>query len=663
MQSTFRSFTSALAIPVLLITSLPGRPAAAEALAAQSARGQQAPLDLPAISFELVTAGLTEPVFVTNAGDASGRLFIVEQGGTIRIFKDGALLPTPFLNISGLLPAPRGGEQGLLSLAFHPNYETNKLFYVLYNDTSGDLKLARYQTSSNPDVANSSGTVLLTIAHPGHANHNGGTLAFGPDGYLYWSTGDGGGGGDPDENAQDLTKLLGKILRLDVDAAAPYIPASNPFVGIAGRDEIWAYGLRNPWRTGFDRLTGDLFIGDVGQNTYEEVDFQPAGSTGGENYGWDMYEANSEYNPPFEGPYVPAGKTFPVANYDHGFGCSITGGYVYRGSQFPELEGTYLYADFCSGQMWGLVHNLDDTWTSSPIASTGFNISSFGQDEQGELYVVDYNGAFYHIAPPPWMISGTVRVGGARLDYTDGTPKFVTSAANGSYSLAVSRDWTGTVTPSKAGCVFSPSFNTYGPVTADISGEDYDATCTFTYKSVGTQDGWVLESSETSGVGGSMDAGSTQFNLGDDAANRQYRAILSFNTAALPDSAIITGATLQIRKTGAAGANPFASLGNIVVDIKQGGFSNVAALQKSDFSAMGTKHYVMQFTNNPVNNWYSRTFPAGALGYINLTGGTQFRLRFGTDDNNNLMADLLKFASGNITTADRPQLTISFHAP
>lgn len=361
--------------------------------------------------FEPVISGLTLPLQVTNAGDGSGRLFIVQQGrvvnsviqdASIRIFKNGALLPTPFLDVSNLIST--GSERGLLALAFHPNYESNGTFYILYTNTSGNPTLARYHVSAgNADVADAgSGSVLLSIPHPGYANHNGGMLAFGPDGYLYWSTGDGGGGGDPNENAQDLSELLGKLLRLDVDAAAPYIPAGNPFVESPVDDpntraEIWAYGLRNPWRTAFDRLTGDLYIADVGQNLWEEVNFQPAGDPGGENYGWDMYEANSQYNPPFEGPYDPTGKVFPVAEYAHGagesIGCSISGGYVYRGPSFPLLDGYYFYGDYCSGKLWSLIYDASlPGWDDTEIADTSLNITSFGENESGNVYVVDRNG-------------------------------------------------------------------------------------------------------------------------------------------------------------------------------------------------------------------------------------------------------------------------------
>jgi glucose/arabinose dehydrogenase len=348
--------------------------------------------------FQQVASGLTQPVLVTHAGDGSGRLFVVEQPGRIRIVKNGSLLATPFLDIAADLRA--GGERGLLSLAFHPSYETNGYFYVMYTaprpgDSVGSiLTLKRFSASGAPDAANyASGQVLLTIDHPSQSNHNGGTLAFGPDGYLYWSTGDGGGSGDPYENAQDLTKRLGKILRLDVDAATPYaIPAGNPFVESPVDDpatlpEIWAYGLRNPWRMAFDRGTGDLYIGDVGQGSWEEIDFQPAASTGGENYGWDMYEADAEYNPPNEGPYDPAGKTFPVAKYSHSLGCSVTGGHVYRASNFPSLQGYYFFGDYCSGRIWAM--HYDDSsaaWITEQVADTAYNISSFGEDEAGQVY-------------------------------------------------------------------------------------------------------------------------------------------------------------------------------------------------------------------------------------------------------------------------------------
>jgi glucose/arabinose dehydrogenase len=359
-----------------------------------------------------VASGLTEPVFVTNAGDGSNRLFIVQQTGQVVIFKNGSLLPAQFLDISASVSnfTNAGSEQGLLSLAFDPNFAGNGFFYVTYTTDNNDptfiysTTLARYQVANgNPDLADaSSGTVLLSIPKK-YSNHNGGMIAFGPDGYLYMSMGDGGSGGDPDNNAQNLHSMLGKILRLDVESTPAVgkkyvIPSTNPFFGSsdpAVKQEIWAYGLRNPWRFSFDRSSGDLYIGDVGQNVEEEVDFQPSSSTGGQNYGWHIREGNRCYSPSsncaMPSHYVP-----PVATYDHGsndsFGCSITGGYVYRGSVSPALQGVFFYGDFCSGKLLALFKNPNNTWTSGLVTDTNFSISTFGQDEQGELYLADYGG-------------------------------------------------------------------------------------------------------------------------------------------------------------------------------------------------------------------------------------------------------------------------------
>jgi glucose/arabinose dehydrogenase len=342
------------------------------------------------VSFQEVVGGLSEPLFITHAGDASGRLFIVERPGRIRIFKNGSLLSTPFLDIQSIVRS-NGGEQGLLGLAFHPLYETNGKFYVIYTaprsgDSNGSvLTLRQYTVStSNPDLANAaSGVTLLTIDHPTYTNHNGGTLAFGSDGYLYWSTGDGGSGGDPFNNAQNLNSLLGKILRLDVDSASPYaVPASNPFFSDPNPNKklIWAYGLRNPWRMSFDRLTHDLYIGDVGQNAREEVNFQPASSPGGENYGWRVMEGSLCYNP--SSGCDRANKVLPVVEYDHSLGCSVTGGYVYRGTEFASLQGYYLYGDFCSGRVWA-IRNSASGWSAPlQLADTAFNISTFDSTEK-----------------------------------------------------------------------------------------------------------------------------------------------------------------------------------------------------------------------------------------------------------------------------------------
>ena len=369
------------------------------------------------VVFRQAVSGLTQPVFITNARDGSGRLFIVERAGRIRIFKQGNLLATPFLDIETIVNHT-GSEQGLVALAFHPGYKTNGRFYTVNTDSNGSLVLSRYvRSAADPDRADPNSRLpLLTIPHPTFQNHNGGTLAFGPDGYLYWSTGDGGGGGDPFNNAQNLNALLGKILRLDVDHADPgknySIPTSNPFFNMPNRrGEIWAYGVRNPWRVSFDRQTGDLFIGDVGQSQREEIDFQPAASTGGENYGWRVMEGTLCFDP--STGCDQSGKVLPVAEYSHAVGCSVTGGYIYRGTFYPDMQGQYFYADFCSGMMFSLFDDPVSGWTITQIADTPYSITSFGEDEQGELYFTDYGaGAIYQICYAP-TTNFTVEVAGA----------------------------------------------------------------------------------------------------------------------------------------------------------------------------------------------------------------------------------------------------------
>jgi len=343
-----------------------------------------------------VKTGFTRPVALANAGDGTGRLFVVEQGGRIRIItRAGVLLSTPFLDIRSRVSCC--GERGLLGLAFHPSYKSNGRFYVYYTDTGGSLVIAEYRRSStNANRASTTERRLLRIPHPNQANHNGGQLAFGPDGYLYIGTGDGGGAGDPYENGQKRTTLLGKILRIapNVTSATPAyrIPSTNPWAkSTTFRREIWAYGLRNPWRFSFDRSTGSLWIADVGQNTYEEVNRSPrsAGGGRGANYGWDQYEAFSC----FEGPCTSTGKTFPLASYAHGTnGCSVTGGYVYRGTRYPVLAGRYLFGDYCSGRIWMVTAAGAARQAPVLLRDTSLMISAFGQGETGELYVVDYAG-------------------------------------------------------------------------------------------------------------------------------------------------------------------------------------------------------------------------------------------------------------------------------
>jgi glucose/arabinose dehydrogenase len=361
----------------------------------------------PTIDFQLLTGNVTNPVFVTHAGDDSGRLFIVEQNGRIKIFDftNTNLLSTPFLDITNLTLF--SGEQGLLSVAFHPGYKTNGQFYVYFTNPDGSSNVVTRFTASPPG-ANTVNTntlqTVLRISHPGQSNHNGGQLQFGPDGYLYIGTGDGGSSCDPPNNAQNLGALLGKMLRIDVNNFSTNytIPPSNPFIATNGaRPEIWAYGLRNPWRFSFDRLTGDLWIGDVGQgptNSHEEVDFQPTSSTGGENYGWRLYEGFGTNTCGITFSNVPS--ILPVLDYDHSAGrCAIMGGYGYRGTSIPPLCGTYFYADECGGQIYGIATNSTGAWVNTFTNSTGFTITTFGEDQAGELYFSQYAtaGAIYRI--------------------------------------------------------------------------------------------------------------------------------------------------------------------------------------------------------------------------------------------------------------------------
>jgi glucose/arabinose dehydrogenase len=342
-----------------------------------------------------VVTGLTNPVDIQQPADGTQRLFVVEQAGTVRIIQGGMLLATPFLDIRSSVTS--GGEMGLLGLAFHPNYSQNRRFFVSYTRTvNGQLQsvIAEYETSAaDPNVASTAERVLLTVDQP-FENHNGGQIQFGPDGYLYIGYGDGGAGGDPLGNGQNLNTLLGKILRIGVDTAQPYaVPPDNPFVGQAGiRPEIWAWGFRNPWRFSFDRASGRLFVGDVGQSDFEEIDLVERGG----NYGWSIMEGAHCYPPPSTGCNT-SGLALPIAEYSHSEGNSITGGYVYRGDGIQELRGKYVFGDFGSGRIWQLQETASGGWLRSLLLDTDLNISSFGQDQAGELYAVDYNGAVYRL--------------------------------------------------------------------------------------------------------------------------------------------------------------------------------------------------------------------------------------------------------------------------
>ena len=368
------------------------------------APGTPGPAEPPApradtISFEQVAEGFDQPLYVTGAGDGSGRLFVLEKTGRAHIVADGQRAGV-FLDLSGVVSTE--SEQGLLGIAFSPAFADDGQVFVSYTDRRGASVLSRF-TADGDAVDVASEQVLLTVAQP-YKNHNGGMIEFGPDGYLYFGLGDGGSGGDPQGNGQDLTTLLGAMLRIDVmqtgtaRSNAYAIPADNPFVGRSGaRPEIWAYGLRNPWRFSFDRATGDLWIGDVGQNAWEEIDFQPAGSAGGENYGWNIYEGTHTYPPGEPEPANAAEFTGPIFEYDRDAGKSVTGGYVYRGSAIPWLVGTYVYGDFVDGRVWGLTRTSDGGVENRLLAQTHFRISSFGEDDDGELYLVDYSGAVYRI--------------------------------------------------------------------------------------------------------------------------------------------------------------------------------------------------------------------------------------------------------------------------
>ncbi len=364
-------------------TSVPASPAPADAASF---------LDSSLYRWAPVVSGLDSPVDIQFPPDGSGRMFILEQAGRIRIVKNGQLQEPAFLDVTGEV-GDRGNEQGLLGLAFHPRFQENGTFYVNYTDNNGNTVIARFLAQG--DIADpASEAPILKVDQP-FPNHNGGVLVFGPDGYLYAGLGDGGAADDPFGNAQNLESLLGKVLRLDVDHGEPYtIPADNPL-----GSEIWAYGLRNPWRISFDAATGDLYIGDVGQDVWEEIDFSKSNAPG-LNYGWKYFEGSHAY---IGQPSATDHFTYPVAEYSHSEGgCSVTGGYVYRGAALPEWHGIYIYGDYCSGKIWGLIHTTDATgalsWQSQLLFETQTRITTFGQDRAGEVYLADRGGTIYMLS-------------------------------------------------------------------------------------------------------------------------------------------------------------------------------------------------------------------------------------------------------------------------
>lgn len=446
------------------------------------------------VSLTNFATGFTRPCDITNCGD--DRLFVVEQGGKIWILdKNGVKLATPFLDIDPKVGS-NGNEQGLLGLAFDPDYGHNGYFYVNYTDNNGDTKISRFSVSANnPNVATSTSELILLEAAQPYSNHNGGCLKFGPDGYLYIGLGDGGSGGDPQGNGQNRNTFLGKMLRIAVDnpTVPYYVPPSNPFVNDPTTlDEIWAIGLRNPWRFSFDRLTGDLWIGDVGQDSWEEVDFQPASSTGGENYGWRCYEGNHTFNTSTNCPNANA-LTFPVAEYANSgaLGCSMTGGFVYRGFSYPDLYGKYIYTDYCTGLLWTLEPDGVGGWTNVQDANLVNNqLVSFGENKNGELFALgNGNGIVYRVrySGDDWTYQTTsnnlqcpgANDGSIQITFPANTPTPTVAWTDGAIGATRTSLAAGTYTAAITGVNGAFALETFviAPTTMSFSGNAMAATC------------------------------------------------------------------------------------------------------------------------------------------------------------------------------------------
>lgn len=530
----------------------------------------------------LVT-GFASPVDIANAGDRSGRLFVVEQPGTIRIIQNGTLLATPFISLQSVVNF--GGERGLLGLAFDPQYVSNGRFFVYYTSkpftgiADGDIVIARYQRSAaNPNVADpASAQIILTIPHPINSNHNGGALRFGPDGYLYAGVGDGGSGGDPPNNAQNRNVLLGKILRIDVSGSTYSIPPSNPFIGIANvRPEIWAYGVRNPFRFSFDRLTGDFYIGDVGQDAHEEVSRQFAGSPGGANYGWRIFEGLSCYNSPASPPncttpptdYVP-----PIFDYPRNVGSTVTGGYVYRGMSTPDLAGKYVFGDFSAAKLFFSPGNAGANFTQitglSPVVST------FGEGENGELYLANYSAgtiqsfssstdstpdayAFFpagNVSLNTAIVSNTVKITGLGINAS-------ISVTGGEYSIGCNSTFTaatGSIANNATVCVRHTSAaagNTTATTTLNVGGVNVSFTSTTAPLLVLT----AVQSRKTHGAAGIFDL---PIDLAPGAVTVESRLIGGGHAIVFQfNSPIALAGTATVTPVGAATAS---SLGNDVM--------------------------------------------------------------------------------------------------
>ena len=342
----------------------------------------------------LIADGINRPTDMADPQDGSGRLLVLSQVGRVLVVEEGQVLSQPFLDLTGQVGAT-ANERGLLGIALDPGFRENGYFYLNYSNNDGANIISRFQKSAEGYFADPDSEVIFLVIEQPYANHNGGGLEFGPDGYLYIGMGDGGSGGDPQRNAQNINTMLGKMLRIDVVGKDAYtIPGDNPFAMGGGRQEIWALGLRNPWRYSFDRLNGDLFIADVGQNQWEEVNYVPAGSPPGLNFGWHYREGTHA----FAGT-IPAGLELvdPVYEYGRADGCSVTGGFVYRGELLPEFYGIYLFGDYCTGSVWGLLGAADGQWRVERLFQLNANISSFGEDAEGELYLLDHRGGLYRL--------------------------------------------------------------------------------------------------------------------------------------------------------------------------------------------------------------------------------------------------------------------------
>lgn len=400
MSSRFRPTRFFAALALLLLAGCGGGSPSTTALAptTPSGTGNGGAPTAGSVVLATIVSGLNSPVDLQQPSDSSSRLFAVEQAGTIRIIANGSVVAAPFLDLTAKVTS--GGEMGFLGLAFHPNFAQNHIFYVHYDRTVGGQRqsvISQYQVSSDPNVADpASERILLTVNQP-FDNHKGGQLVFGPDGFLYIGFGDGGSEGDPLGNGQNKNTLLGKVLRIDVNSqsggTAYGIPPDNPFASGGGSPEIFAYGFRNPWRMSFDRGSGTLFAGDVGESRYEEVDIVQSGA----NYGWNIMEGFHCFNPP--SGCNTGGLTMPIAEYSHSEGNAIIGGYVYRGSKIPGLQGAYIFGDYGTGKVWALTSNGSGVWTRTLLLTAPGSISSFGQDQAGELYVVQLSGVIYQLAP------------------------------------------------------------------------------------------------------------------------------------------------------------------------------------------------------------------------------------------------------------------------